>query len=128
MAFAKRKDSGPRVSPDRLSALAGGAAAPADAQAAPIVAPAMLEPDLKRIRPRAIDNSPEQRKRRLTAKAINFTATIIARLVILAGLGLFAWSGYEITGTIERGPAIALFVIGADLCRVILKAMVPGSK
>ncbi len=131
MAFARKKDNGmPRVSADRLAAIAGGvplADEPA-AQSAGPPARTMLEPDLSRIRPRGVIETPEQRKKRMTAKVINFTFTIFARLVIMAALGMFMWSGYEITGTIQRGPALGMIALFADLGRVLLKAMEPGTK
>lgn len=124
-----KKQQAPRASAGRLAAIAGGGAAlePAPQNAGPAVR-TVLEPDLSRIRPRGIEETPEQRKRRLTAKTLNFTATIVARLVIMAGLGLFLWNGYEMTGAIQRGPAVGAFLVFADLGRVILKAMEPGTK
>lgn len=124
-----KKQPPPRASTDRLAAIAGGAAAiePAPQSTGPAVR-MVLEPDLSRIRPRGVDETPIQRKQRLAAKTINFTATILARLVIMAALGLFIWNGYEMTGAIQRGPAIGMFAMFADLGRVILKAMEPGTK
>lgn len=124
-----KKQQAPRASADRLAAIAGGVAdmEPARQSAGPAVR-MVHQPDLSRIRPRGIEETPAQRKKRLTAKTINFTATILARLVIMAGLGLYLWNGYEMTGAIQRGPAIGMFVLFADLGRVILKAMEPGTK
>ncbi|PQA89644.1 hypothetical protein [Hyphococcus luteus] len=130
MAFARKKDdAAPRVSAARLAAIAGGAPAEEPvAQSAAPARPATLEPDLSRIRPRGVNETPEQRKKRLGAKTINFTATILARVIIMGALALFMWDGYEITGAIQRGPAIAMVAMVADLGRVILKAMEPGTK
>lgn len=124
-----KKQQAPRASTDRLAAIAGGVSAlePVAQDAGPAVR-MVLEPDLSRIRPRGIEETPIQRKQRLAAKTINFTITIIARLVIMAGFGFLIWNTYEMTGNIERGPAIGVFVVFADLGRVIVKAMEPGTK
>ncbi len=77
---------------------------------------------------REIEETPADRKRRLAAKAINFTATILARIIILGAAGYYTWKEYEFTGQVHRGVAFGLFAMSADLGRVILKAMTPGSK
>ncbi len=130
MAFGAKKAGVPAASVDRLAAVAGSpspAAATADAVSAPHPR-GELRPDPSRIRPRQIDESPEQRKRRLAAKTVNFSATIIARIVIIAGAGLWAWKQYEFTGQVHRGVALGVFVMFGDLGRVILKASEPGTK
>lgn len=114
---------------NRLAAVAGASAAPA-ASAGEAAPPrrVSVEPDLSRIRKCSIDETPEERKKRLAAKTVNFSATIIARLVIIGAAGLFAWSEFQNTGKFHRGVAIGIFAMTADLGRVILKALEPGSK
>lgn len=129
MAFGNQSKRAPQIGADRLASVAG--LAPAAAAVDGTVAPAVrqvLEPDLSRIRPRGIEETPDERKRRLTAKTVNFTFTIIARLVIMGALGQFGYEAYQATGMVHRGVAAGLFAIAADLGRVILKAMTPGTK
>ena len=59
---------------------------------------------------------------------MNFTATIIARIVIITAAGLWAWQQFQFTGQIHRGIAIGVFVMFGDLGRVIMKATEPGTK
>ncbi len=126
----------PGVDASRLAAIAGKAAAlPAnDVQAQPgikekkAVRPISLEPDLSRIRKCAIDETPAQRKKRLAAKTINYSATILARIAILCAVGFYAWHEYQTSYSIHRGVLAGMFVMVADFGRVILKAMDPGSK
>lgn len=133
MGFGNKK-AAPQVGIDRLAAVAGGGAAAATA--APAAAGAAsepvkrvsVEPDVSRIRKRQIEETPEDRKKRLAAKAVNFSATILARIAILAAAGLYMWKEYEFTGKVHRGVALGAFAMTADLGRVILKAMEPGSK
>jgi|GEM_PF-1544240 len=132
MAFGTRKNINPAaVGGDRLAAVAG---VPVNAPVAEGASPAQprrsanVQPDPSRIRPRQIEETPEMRKRRLAAKTVNFTATIIARIVIIAAAGLWAWKQYEYTGQIHRGVAIGIFVMFGDLGRVIMKASEPGTK
>lgn len=131
MAFGEKQNQAAlQISANRLASLAGGVTAAAPAREAPSFAarPVSVEPDISRIRPRGIDETPEQQQRRLAAKTVNFTATILARLVIMGALATFAYDVYEATGTIHRGVAMGLFLMTADLGRVILKAMEPGTK
>ncbi len=134
MAFGGKKAEAIAIGADRLAAVAGSgpATAVADAPSSPAAsAPARrveLTPDPSRIRPRQIEETPEARKRRLAAKTVNFSATIIARLVIIAGAGLWGWEQYEYTGQLHRGLAVGLLVMFGDLGRVVLKAMEPGTK
>ncbi|WP_425409956.1 hypothetical protein [Hyphococcus sp.] len=133
MAFGgKQNQAAFAISADRLSSLAGGvsAAQAVTASGGNVVAerPATLEPDLSRMRPRGIDETPEERKKRLAAKSVNFTATFIARLLIMGALGNFAYDVYQLTGTVHRGVAVGMFVMLADLGRVGLKVMEPGTK
>ena len=135
MAFGEKNAQAAVIGADRLAAVAGAPPTTASVDAAsPAAAPAPrrrradLQPDPSRIRPRQLEETPETRKRRLAAKTVNFTATIIARLVIIAGAGLWGWKQYEYTGQIHRGVAIGVFVMFGDLGRVILKAMEPGTK
>ncbi len=133
MAFGAKNAGVAAVGVDRLAAVAGSSShtiTTEDAASAPSTPRryAEVQPDPSRIRPRQIDESPEERKRRLAAKTVNFTATIIARIVIIAGAGLWAWKQYEFTGQIHRGVAVGAFVMFGDLGRVILKATEPGTK
>ena len=119
-----------RVGADRLAAIAGGGSMSASI-GVESEAPARrvsVEPDLSRIRPRGVNETPEQKVRRLTAKKINFTMTIMARLVIMAAVAYLMKEAYEGSGSIHRGYATGMFLMVADFGRVILKAMEPGTK
>lgn len=123
-----------QVSAGRLAALAGGAGV-AEAAAAGAGSPSgaprrrvSVEPDLSRIRKRTTDETPEEHRRRLAAKTVNFSATIMARIIILGAAGLWLWESYEFSGQIHRGVALGMMAMLADLGRVGLKAMEPGSK
>lgn len=132
MAFGNKQPV-VQVSTDRLAALAGGGAAAAAyagsgagvAAGRPRVS---LEPDVSRIRKQTFDETPEARQKRLAAKTVNFGATILARLIILAAAGFYAWNTFQFSGEIHRGLAVGIFAMMADLGRVCLKAMEPGSK
>lgn len=132
MALAKKQAAAPRVSTDRLAALAGGGAASMAvndvAASAPLGQRMELRPDLSRMRPRGVMETPEQRKRRLTAKKINFTMTFLARTVIIAAVAYLMQEAYDGTGAIHRGYATGMFLMLADFGRCILKAMEPGTK
>lgn len=130
MAFGgKQNQPALRISTDRLASVAGGVSvAAASAPTAGFSRPATLDPDLSRIRPRGVDETPEERKKRLTAKTVNFTATFIARLLIMGALAKFGYDVYQTTGTIHRGVALGLFAMTVDFGRVMLKAMEPGTK
>ncbi|GJL94572.1 MAG: hypothetical protein DHS20C05_09770 [Hyphococcus sp.] len=132
MGFSK-KEPVARISAARLCAVAGSPAVTAQASAIPeaaaVKAPRVsLEPDMSRIRKNMIDETPAARKKRLAAKTVNFGATIIARLIILGAAGYYAWQTYQFTGQVSRGLGIGLFAMAADLGRVSLKALTPGSK
>lgn len=129
------------VDPSRLAALAGKPLAPTvddtPTQPASRQSPttmtaaarrASLEPDQSRIRKCSIDETPAQRKKRLAAKTMNFSATIIARITILVAVGYYAWAEFKGIGGVHRGIVIGIFVMLADLGRVIIKALDPGSK
>ena len=119
-----------RVSAARLASISGSAApvaASTSGNAAPI-ARVSHEPDLSRMRARGIEETPEERKRRLAAKTVNFTASFIARLLLMAALAKFGYDAYEMTGVRHRGAAFGLFAMLADFGRVALKAMEPGTK
>jgi len=129
LGFGGKKQEAPVVSAQRLAAVAGIAAPVAvGATQQPAALAASLKPDLSRIRARISDATPEDRKRRLAAKTVNFTFTILARLVIIAAIGMFVWNQYQFSGQVPRGAIIGVFAIFADLGRVILKAMEPGTK
>ncbi|MHA7871643.1 MAG: hypothetical protein ACX939_04765 [Hyphococcus sp.] len=134
MDYGGKKREAAGVSSARLAAVAG---APASAEAAPDSAPAgpsapvrraSVEPDLSKIRKYSIDETPEARKKRLAAKTVNFSATIIARIIIIAAVCLYGWAEFQGTGKIHRGIAVGVFAMLADLGRVSLKALDPGSK
>ena len=128
MGFGNKKPAA-RVSMSRLASVAGAAPATAAAGAAPATPrPVSLEPDVSRIRRIAIEETPEERKKRLAAKTVNFGATIIARIVIIAGAGLYLWKTYQFSGQLPRGVIIGIVAMLGDLGRVCLKAMEPGSK
>lgn len=131
MAFGAKKPALAGVGMDRLAAVAGAprqaSMATADA-AVSVRPPPPRQPDPSRIRPRQIEETAAQRKRRLAAKTVNFTATIIARIIIIAGAGWWVWQQYQFTGQVHRGIAIGVFVMLGDLGRVIMKATEPGAK
>lgn len=129
MAFGNKKQAA-GMDPARLASVAGLSAAPAqnapaDGAPRPRVS---IEPDISRIRPRGISETPEERKRRLAAKTINFTATIIARLVILAAGGLYLWNEAQFSGGVHRGAVAGMIAMTIDLGRVAVKASTPGTK
>lgn len=131
MGRSGKQQAALRVSADRLASVASGASYGSALAAADAAAPkprVSHEPDLSRIRPCAIEETPEQRKKRLAAKTVNFTATILARLLIMGGLGVFAYDIYEGSGAIHRGAAAGLFAMTLDFGRVLMKAMQPGTK
>lgn len=131
MAFGAKKTAVAGVGVDRLAAVAGTPpdVAAAHASSTGTVRPSRpRQPDPSRIRPRQIEETAEQRKRRLAAKTVNFTATILARFVIIAAAGLWAWQQYQFTGQVHRGIAIGVFAMFGDLGRVIMKATEPGTK
>jgi len=120
-----------RISSDRLAAVAGGGASvavPAGGAPASPVQRGAVQPDLSRIRKCAINETPAERKKRLAAKTINYTATIIARIAIIAAACYYGWEHYQMTGAIHRGFATGVFVVIIDIGRVAMKAMEPGSK
>ncbi|WP_375202267.1 hypothetical protein [Hyphococcus sp.] len=133
MAFAKKQEA-PRISADRLASVAGGGGAMASeaAVATPESAPRVrveLQPDLSRMRPRGLAmETPEERKKRLAAKTINFTATFFARIVIMGVVAYLMYEVYQGTGAIHRGYAMGMFAMVADFGRVLMKAMEPGTK
>lgn len=133
MAFGGKKTV-ERVSMDRLAAIAGvapaTAAATADAGSSGGVPRrrVSVEPDMSRIRKNSIDESEEDRRKRMAAKTVNFGATIIARVMILAAAGWYFYNMFEYSGQVHRGLAVGMFAMTADLGRVVLKAMEPGSK
>ncbi len=130
MGFAKKQEP-PRISADRLASIAGGRAAMAAAVTPAETAPRIrgeLQPDLSRIRPRGAIETPEERKRRLAAKTVNFTMTFIARIAIMIAVGYLIYDSWLGTGAIHRGYATGMFLMVADFGRVVLKAMEPGTK
>ena len=131
MAFgSKRAAAG--VSADRLGAVMNGAASAGAAGAQQTVSQprrrVSVEPDVSRMRKNAIDETPEERSKRLAAKSINFGTTFAARAIIIAALAYYAWNAYQYSGNVHRGVAVAMFAMFADFGRVALKALEPGSK
>lgn len=113
---------------DRLAAVAGVGATQADADMSAPRRRVSLEPDMSRIRKSSIEETPAQRKKRLAAKTVNFSATFIARIIIIGAAGFYAWTEFQSTGKVHRGVAIGIFAMFADFGRVMLKALEPGSK
>jgi len=132
MGFGSKNAAAPRMSADRLAGVSGRGGAAAAMTASPAMAMprarVSLEPDLSRIRARSVDISEEARQRRVAAKTVNFTATIIARLIILLAIGKYGYDLWMMTGTFHRGVVMGGFAVLADLGRVALKAMEPGTK
>ena len=129
MAFGGKK-TGPQISASRLAAVSGGGGATATAS---IGAGAgqrrrSVEPDLSRIRKNRLDETPDERKKRLAAKTVNYTASFIARIIIFLAAGYYAWTLYQTSGDIHRGVAIGMFAMAGDFFRVVFKAMEPGGK
>lgn len=128
MGFGGKKQPA-GMNPDRLAALAGGGSlAQADASAAAPRRRVSVEPDMSRIRKCSIDETPEERKKRLAAKTVNFGATFIARIIIMAAAGFFLWTELQNTGKVHRGVVVGMFAMLADFGRVMMKALEPGSK
>ena len=144
MAFRKQAPP-PRVDAGRLAALAGKAqAAPqgaavaaasadndrgvgdrgSDNAAAPR-ARVSVEPDLSRINKNRSGESPAERKKRLAAKSVNFSASFLARAAILSAAIWYGYEGYRATGDIDRLVAVAVLAMAADFGRVLIKAMQP---
>ena len=150
MAFRKQTPP-PRVDAGRLAALAGKAqAAP---QGAPVAAASAdsaendrgvsdrgsdnaaaprarvsLEPDLSRINKNRSGESPAERKKRLAAKSVNFSASFLARAAILGAAIWYGYEGYRATGDIDRLVAVAILAMAADFGRVLIKSMQPGGR
>ena len=131
MAFGAKKTP-VRIGSDQLAAIAGGSASIAVADGPSMgTAPVRRNappPDLSKMRPNVIEETAEQRKRRLAAKTVNFTATIIARLIIIGAAGYYAWHTYQFSGQVHRGVGFGIFAMVADLGRVTVKSLTPGSK
>lgn len=132
MGFGNKKPA-MAISSSRLASVAGAPAASAASSSPQIKRIACPEPDLSRIRPRRIQETPEERKRRLAAKTVNFTVTIIARIVILIAAGLFLWTDY--LNSVQYGWSrfhyfafLGMMTMVGDLGRVIIKASTHGTK
>lgn len=129
MGFGKQ-EAVARISNDRLAAVTGAAIA-SSSVGEPSSAPmrrVSVEPDLSKMRKNRIEETPEQRKKRLAAKTVNFGATFLARLIIIGAAGYYGYEQFQQTGIVPRGVAMGVFVMLGDFGRVILKAMEPGSK
>ncbi len=130
MGFGKQQ-AAPRISVDRLAAVTGCSAAPAAAISAPVTAQARresVEPDLSKMRKNRIEETPEERKKRLAAKTVNFGITFLARIIIIGAAGYIGYLAYESTGIFPRNIGVGITIVLADFGRVLLKAMEPGSK
>ena len=130
MGFGKKQEA-VRISGDRLASVAGVAvSAPAAVGGDPIqqVKRASVEPDLSRIRKNRIEETPEERKKRLAAKTVNFGATFMARAIIIGVAGYYGYEAYQATNVFPRGIALGIFAMLADFGRVLMKCMEPGSK
>ena len=126
MGFGKQKAPA-RVSAARLNALAG-ASPSVEVEAAGPRPRVSVEPDLSRINKNRIVETPEERKKRLAAKTVNFGATFIARIIIIAAACAYGYDLYQSTGAVHRGVAAGVLAMIVDFGRVLLKAMEPGSK
>ena len=135
MGFGRKKAPA-RVGCARVAVIAGGGAKTAmssdiassgsGVQAAP--RRVSVEPDLSRIQKSPIIETPEVRKKRLAAKTINYSATILARIVIIAAACMWGYEQMKTTGVVHRGVAAGVFAMFLDLGRVTMKALTPGSK
>ncbi|NOX94956.1 MAG: hypothetical protein GXP04_07635 [Alphaproteobacteria bacterium] len=118
-----------QIGADRLAAVAGGAVAMQREVMAPEPARRVKrELDLSRIRKCSVDETPKQRKKRLAAKIVNFSASILVRLIILGVAGFFVWTEFQSTGTVHNGYAAGILLMVADFGRIVMKAMTPGTK
>jgi len=130
MGFGKQQAVA-RISGDRLAAVTGGASISAEpdmAASKPMMRRESVEPDLSKMRKNRIEETPEQRKKRLAAKTVNFGATFLVRSIIIGAAVYFGYQTFESTGSFPRGVGIGIFVMVGDFGRVLLKAMEPGSK
>lgn len=131
----KKQETAPRVDAGRLAALAGkkleAPSAPEGSSPAPDAARrrrVSVEPDLSRINKNRLVETPQERKKRLAAKSVNFSASFMARSAIIAAALWYGYGLYQSTGDIDRMVAIGVLVMAADFGRVLLKAMEPGSR
>lgn len=130
MGFGKQQAVA-RISGDRLAAVTGGASVSAEpdmAPSKPMMRRESVKPDLSKMRKNRIEETPEQRKKRMAAKTVNFGATFLVRIIIIAAALYFGYQTVELTGVFPRGVGIGIFVMVGDFGRVLLKAMEPGSK
>ena len=125
MGFGKQTAPA-RASAARLNALAG--APPMSLDAAAPHRRVSVEPDLSRINRNRVVETPEERKKRLAAKTVNFGATFAARIIIIAAACIYGYDLYQSTGVMHRGIAVGVLAMIVDFGRVLLKAMEPGSK
>lgn len=136
----KKQETAPRIDAGRLAALAGKrieGVGPSSATMASGEAPTpdepprrrvSVEPDLSRINKNRLIETPEQRKKRLAAKSVNFSASFLARIAIIGAALWYGYGLYQSTGDIDRLVAIGVLVMALDFGRVLLKAMEPGSR
>ncbi|MEX6632265.1 hypothetical protein [Hyphococcus lacteus] len=124
MAFGSQQRLETQISSSRLASLAGretNVAAVADVQTS--ARQVSVQPDLSRIRTRSRDETPEQHQKRLASNRLNFVANMIVRFAIIGALVHFGYGVYEMTGTIHRGVAAGVILIGLDFLRVAAKSM-----
>ena len=53
------------------------------------------------MRKNRIEESPEQRKKRLAAKTVNFGATFLARLILIGAAGYYGYEQFQQTGVMQ---------------------------
>lgn len=121
MAFGKQGAAAARVAATANAASAGAGRMAAKRSEASI-------PNSAALRKRGLKESDEERAMRLRAKAVNFTCTLVARGVILAGAIWYVWHLYNGTGVVARGYAFGVVAMIADYGRVLSKMMAPGTK
>lgn len=133
--MGKKKQEAPRVDAGRLAALAGQRKeAQATSEGSPEASGGQpqrrvsVEPDLSRINKTRIIETPEQRKKRLAAKSVNFSASFMARGAIIAAALWYGYEAYQSTGDIDSIVAGVVLVMTVDFARVMFKAMEPGSR
>ena len=88
-----------------------------------------VEPDFSKVkRYNPLSETEEERVLRMRAKTVNFTCTIFARLVIIASASYFAYDAYITSNGLNWRPILGVFLLFAELGRVLTKMMTPGTK
>lgn len=125
MAFGKRHDAG-AARAARLAAKSSVATAGAPLRAT--ISYDDPEAIRNRMKPFGVEETPDERRMRLRAKTVNFSATFLARAVIMAAAGYFMLQEFRKWGYIDRRIGFGLVAMGADFTRVLGKCMTPGTK